>query len=121
MRASVGHVGTCGGKGRARVGGKIEARVGEGHVWRAGNGEARVGEGQGTWGQGRSMCMAKARHMWGKRSGHVWRAGKGEARIGRVQGTCGGRGRTRLEAREDGLSTCGGNCETYKGVRVEHV
>ena len=67
------------------------------------------------------MCMAKARHMWGKRSGHVWRAGKGEARIGRVQGTCGGKGRTRVEARADGQSTCGGNCGTYKGARVEHV
>ena len=59
MRASVGHVGTCGGKVRARVGGKIKARQGEGHVWRVGNVEAHVGEGQGTWGQGRSMCMAK--------------------------------------------------------------
>ena len=122
------------GKGRVRVGARAKnvygKSEGEAHVGEKIRAHVEGGQGRGThvWEKGKVRVGARAKHVYGKgethggkSSGHVWRAGKGEARIGRVQRTCGGRGRTRLEARADGRSTCGGNCETYKGVRVEHV
>ena len=98
------------GKVEAHVGETIRARVAggrqrntywtsAGHVWGASS--RHVWEKGTREGKGEACVWQRRGTLWGKRSGHVWRAGKGEARIGQGKGTCGGKSRTRVEARAE--------------------